>query len=133
MFDKKLWRSRTSKGVLLHTLQLVVRDDQGGQSGQVCEHVGWQHGHLVVAQVQPGQGLEVLEPVALYGGDLVDVEVELRGLGRDALGDLCELGVGASDDGSSAAARWWAVVGTQATHVVPVWNKQNYHNIVFTI
>ena len=42
--------------------------------------------------------------MALDGGDLVDVEVELRGLGRDALGDLCELGVGASDDGASAAA-----------------------------
>ena len=42
--------------------------------------------------------------MALDGGDLVDVEVELRGLGRDALGDLGELGMGASDDGASAAA-----------------------------
>ena len=91
--DKILWQSRTSKGVLLHTLQLVVRDDQGGQSGQVCEHVGRQHGHLVVAQVQPGEGLEVLQPVTVDGGDLVDVEVELGGLGGDALGDLLQLGV----------------------------------------
>ena len=42
--------------------------------------------------------------MALDGGDLVDVEVELRGLRWDALGDLCELGVGASDDGAGAAA-----------------------------
>ena len=42
--------------------------------------------------------------MALDGGDLVDVEVELRGLWRDALGYLGELGVGASDDGASAAA-----------------------------
>ena len=58
--------------------------------------------------------------MALDGGDLVDVEVELRGLGRDALGDLGELGVGASDDGASAAARGRAVVGTKATNIVPV-------------
>ena len=93
MFDKKLWRSRTSKGVLLHTLQLVVRDDQGGQSGQVGEHVGRQHGHLVVAQVQPGERLEVLQPVTVDGGDLVDVQVELGGLRGDALWDLLQLGV----------------------------------------
>ena len=58
--------------------------------------------------------------MALDGGDLVDVEVELRGLWRDALGDLCELGVRASDDGASAAARGRAVVGTKAANVVPV-------------
>ena len=120
MFDKKLWRSCTSKGVLLHTLQLVVRDDQGGQSGQVGEHVGRQHGHLVVAQVQPGERLEVLQPVAVDGGDLVDVQVELGGLGGDALGDLGELGMGASDDGARAAAGGWAVVGAQAAHVVSI-------------
>ena len=62
----------------------------------------------------------MLESVALDGGDLVDVEVELRGLGGDALGDLGELGMGASDDGPSAAARGRAVVGTQAAHVVPI-------------
>ena len=42
--------------------------------------------------------------MAFDGGDVVDVEVELGGLGWDALGDLGELGVGASDDGASAAA-----------------------------
>ena len=62
----------------------------------------------------------MLESVALDGGDLVDVEVELRGLGWDALGDLGELGMGASDDGACAAAGGWAVVGTQAAHVVPI-------------
>ena len=46
----------------------------------------------------------MLKSVALDGGDLVDVEVELRGLRWDALGDLGELGVGASDDGAGAAA-----------------------------
>ena len=78
----------------------------------------------------------MLESVALDGGDLVDVEVELRGLGRDALGDLGELGVGAADDGAGAAAGGGAIVGAQATHVVAVWNTQDYHNIVakvFTI
>ena len=145
MFDKKL-KSRTSKGVLLHTLKLVVRDDQGGQSGQVCEHVGRQHGHLVVAQVQPGEGLEVLQPVTVDGGDLVDVKVELGGLGGDALGDLLQLGVRAphyracaeikikiqyllsrlslySHYRACAAATWWAVVRSQTAHVVAVWNK----------
>ena len=42
--------------------------------------------------------------MALYGGDLVDVQVELGRLGRDALGNLAELGMGASDNGASAAA-----------------------------
>ena len=37
--------------VLLDALQLVVGDDEGGEAGQVGEHVGGQHGALVVAQV----------------------------------------------------------------------------------
>jgi len=37
----------------LDALKLVVADDQGGQPGQVAEHVRWQNRDLVVAQV-PG-------------------------------------------------------------------------------
>ena len=109
----------------MHALKLVVGDDQGRKSGEVCKDVRRKNGNFVVAQIEPRQRLEVLESVALDGGDLVDVEVELGGLGRDALGDLGQLGMAAPDDGASAAAGGRAIVGTKATNVVAVCNKQD--------
>ena len=45
--------------------------------------------------LQSGQRLQVMEPLGVDDGDLVDVQVQLGGLGGDALGDLRELGVAA--------------------------------------
>ena len=62
----------------------------------------------------------MLQSLGVDGSDLVDVEVQLRGLGRDALGDLSELGVGAADDGAGAGALWRAVIRAQTSHVITV-------------
>ena len=48
--------------------------------------------------LQSGQRLQVMEPLGVDDGDLVDVQVQLGGLGGDALGDLRELGVAAPID-----------------------------------
>ena len=45
--------------------------------------------------LQSGQRLQVMEPLGVDDGDLVDVQVQLGGLGGDTLGDLRELGVAA--------------------------------------
>ena len=62
----------------------------------------------------------MLQPLGVDGSDLIDVEVQLRGLGRDALGDLRELGVGAAHYGASAGALWRAVICSQTSHVITV-------------
>ena len=62
----------------------------------------------------------MLQSLGVDGPDLVDVEVQLRGLGRDALGDLSELGVGAAHNCAGAGALRRAVIRTQTTHVITV-------------
>ena len=62
----------------------------------------------------------MLEPLCVDGPDLVDVEVQLRGLGGDAFGDLGELGVGAAHDGAGAGALWRAVIRSQTSNVITV-------------
>ena len=62
----------------------------------------------------------MLQSLGVDGSDLVDVEVQLRGLGRDALGDLSELGVGAADDGAGAGALRRAVIRSQTSNVITV-------------
>ena len=62
----------------------------------------------------------MLQPLGVDGADLVDVEVQLRGLGGNPLGDLGELGVGAAHDGAGAGALGGTVVGAQTSHVIPV-------------
>ena len=46
------------EGLLLHTLQLVVGHDEGGEAGQVGKHQGRQHAQLVVAQVPDSKKLK---------------------------------------------------------------------------
>ena len=62
----------------------------------------------------------MLQSLCVDGPDLVDVEVQLRGLGGDALGDFGELGVGAAHDGAGAGALWRAVIRAQTSHVITV-------------
>ena len=62
----------------------------------------------------------MLQSLGVDGPDLVDVEVQLRCLGRDALGDLSELGVGATDDGAGTGALRRAVICAQTAHVITV-------------
>ena len=62
----------------------------------------------------------MLQSLGVDGSDLVDVEVQLRGLGRDALGDLSELGVGASHYGAGTGALWRAVIRAQTSNVITV-------------
>ena len=50
---KKNYYKASWQGSNLDALELVIADDQGGQPGQVAEHVRWQDRDLVVAQV-PG-------------------------------------------------------------------------------
>ena len=71
----------------------------------------------------------MLQPLGVNGPDLVDVQVELRGLGGDALGDLGELGVGAADDGAGAGALRGAVVIPQTAHVVSVCKGEMFKQI----
>ena len=62
----------------------------------------------------------MLQSLGVDSPDLVDVEVKLRGLGRDSLGDLSELGVGAAHDGAGAGALRRAVICAQTSHVITV-------------
>ena len=62
----------------------------------------------------------MFQPLGVNGPDLVDVEVQLRGLGWDPLGYLGELGVGAAHDGAGAGALWGAVVSPETAHVIAV-------------
>ena len=62
----------------------------------------------------------MLQPLGVDGADLVDVEVELRGLGGDPLGDLGELGVGAAHNSACAGALRGAVVSPETAHVIAV-------------
>lgn len=71
----------------------------------------------------------MLQPLGVDGADLVDVEVELRGLGGDPLGDLGQLGVGAADDGAGAGALRGAVVRAQTAHVIPVCKGEMFKQI----
>ena len=69
---------------------------------------------------QPCQRLEVLDPLRVDLRDLVDVQVELRGLLGDALGHRLEVGVAAADDGAGASAGRRAVVLAQTAQIVVV-------------
>ena len=62
----------------------------------------------------------MLQPLSVDGPDLVDIEVQLRGLGGNPLGYLGELGVGAAHDGARACALRGAVVSPETTHVIAV-------------
>ena len=62
----------------------------------------------------------MLQPLGIDGPDLVDVKVQLRGLGWDPLGYLGELGMGAAHNGAGAGALWGAVVSSETAHVIAV-------------
>ena len=64
----------------------------------------------------------MLESLGVNGPDLVDVKVELRGLGGDALGYLLELGVAAPHNGPCTSALRWTIVCSQAASIVTVYN-----------
>ena len=52
---------QSPEGVLLHALQLVVGDDEGGESREVGEHEGGQNRDLVVTQVTERMKIIVTE------------------------------------------------------------------------
>ena len=52
---------QSPEGVLLHALQLVVGDDEGGESREVGEHEGGQDRDLVVTQVTETMKIIVTE------------------------------------------------------------------------
>ena len=71
----------------------------------------------------------MLQPLGVDGADLVDVKVQLRGLGWDPLGYLGELGVGAAHDGACAGALRGAVVRAQTAHVITVCKGEMFKQI----
>ena len=62
----------------------------------------------------------MFQPLGINGSNLVDVEVQLRGLGGYPLGYLGELGVGAAHNGACACAPQGAVVSPETAHVIAV-------------
>lgn len=55
----------------------------------------------------------MLEPIGVDGIDLIDIEIQFRCLPWDAVGDLFQLGMAASDHSAGARALRGAIVVSQ--------------------
>ncbi len=60
----------------------------------------------------------MIKLIGVDGLDLVDVEVELRGLSRDAGGNALQLGMAAPYDRARTSAFRWAIVLTKTSFVI---------------